>query len=67
MAIDIMEPASEIDGQRNTLTVRRVLGHRGVTGNEIADTFAKKAASEKVPDKESRKTMKRTSASFFKR
>jgi ribonuclease HI len=47
--------------QGNTLTVRWVPGHRGAMGGEVADTFAKEAASERTPGNKSRR------ASFLRR
>ena len=44
--------ASKISEQGNTLTVRRVPGHRGVTRNEIADIYAKEAVRERTPEEE---------------
>ena len=67
MAVEIIELASKIYEQDNTLTVRWVLGRGGVPGSEIANTPAKKAAMEKTPDNESRKAMGRVGASFLRR
>ena len=67
MASETTELASGIYEQGNTLTVQWMPGHEEVTDSEIADTFARKAASEKSPDIESRKAMERVSASFLKR
>lgn len=58
MAIETIEPAPKIYEQGSSLTVLRVSGHKGVIGNEIAGTFARKAAK-KTNDNESRKSMKR--------
>ena len=38
MTQEITEWATELCRQDNTLTIRRVPGHRGVAGNEIAGT-----------------------------
>ena len=58
MAIETTEPAPKIYEQGSSLTVLRVSGHKGVTVNEIAGTFARKVAM-KTHDNESRKSMKR--------
>ena len=58
MAIETIEPAPKIYEQGSSLTVLRVSGHKGVTGNEITGIFARKAAM-KTHYNESRKSMKR--------
>ena len=66
VTVGIVGLAPEICGQGNTQAVRRLPRYRGVTGNGMADTFARRAALGKTPDKESWNAVERISVSFLK-
>lgn len=53
MAREIIEWATEL----NILAVRWVPGHKGMVGNETVDAYAKQAAMDKAPDRESKKLL----------
>lgn len=68
MALEmIIDLASKLYEQGNTLTVRWVPGHKGVIGNEAADTYSKEAARTRALRAASREAMERISLSFLKR
>ena len=54
MTIETIELANVLYEQGNTLTVKWVPGHGGVTGNEVADSYDREAAERRIPIKESR-------------
>ena len=66
MAREVVERATELYRQDNTLTIRLVPGHRRVVGNEIADT-CERSSQEDTADAGSKKAMERISLSFLKR
>lgn len=53
--------------QRNTLTVERVPGHKGVAGSEATDAHARDATERRVPNGASRLAAERINASFSSR
>ena len=50
MAVKITRLASKIYEQGSTPTVKWALGNQGITDNEVADSYAKRATEGRTPD-----------------
>ena len=57
---ETIELASKVYEQSHTLTARWVPGHRRVSSNEVADTYAREAAEGRTPDAASRQADAKT-------
>ena len=64
-AIEITELTAAIYDEGSTLTIWWAPRHQEVTGDEVSDVYAKKAAGARSPGKGSHKAMELISAPFL--